>query len=127
MISIALTALFASIDTLEDPFVAVISLDGIDVREELIVLMWRELIISRGTLFPHAPDIHDDQFIDDSGFVSHPRVWRDIGPFDSAYSRFGGNGKSKEQSGLPVVFANPSPLNINNSSQAQKKGAEENG
>lgn len=91
MISIALTALFASIDTLEDPFVAVISLDGIDVREEFIVLMWRELIKSRGNLFPHAPDIHEDQIIDDSGIESRPRVRRNIGPFDSAYSRFGGN------------------------------------
>mmetsp|Transcript_2551 Transcript_2551/g.3969 ORF Transcript_2551/g.3969 Transcript_2551/m.3969 type:complete len:421 (+) Transcript_2551:246-1508(+) len=129
MVSIALTALFASIDTLEDPFVAIISLDGIDVREELIVLMWRELITSRKTLFPHAPDIHDDQIINDSGIVSHPRAWRDIGPFDSAYSRFGGNGsKSKEQSSLPVVFTNPTPLNTNNSNyRAQGTVVEEKG
>jgi hypothetical protein len=50
--SLALTALFSSIAVLEDPFVATLTLDGIDVNEELTVLYYRQLVDSRSLFFP---------------------------------------------------------------------------
>ena len=52
--SLALTGLFECLKHLEDPFVSHVTLDGIDVREELVVLMYQELIVGRGMLFPEA-------------------------------------------------------------------------
>jgi len=49
-----LTALFESMQLLEDPFVGWVSLDGIDVPEELEVLHYHQLINARCTFFPHA-------------------------------------------------------------------------
>lgn len=53
--TLALTALFESIQVLEDPFVAYLTLDGIDVREEMEVLHWQQLVDARSILFPGAP------------------------------------------------------------------------
>mmetsp|Transcript_35068 Transcript_35068/g.52333 ORF Transcript_35068/g.52333 Transcript_35068/m.52333 type:complete len:371 (-) Transcript_35068:192-1304(-) len=52
--SVALTALFESIRVLEDPFVANTTLDGIDINEELDVLLCTELIDARAVFFPDA-------------------------------------------------------------------------
>eukprot|EP00563_Minutocellus_polymorphus_P019363 CAMPEP_0197716882 /NCGR_PEP_ID=MMETSP1434-20131217/1625_1 /TAXON_ID=265543 /ORGANISM="Minutocellus polymorphus, Strain CCMP3303" /LENGTH=249 /DNA_ID=CAMNT_0043301335 /DNA_START=42 /DNA_END=791 /DNA_ORIENTATION=+ len=52
--SLALTALYESVDVLEDPFVASLTLDGIDVHEELSVLYWKTLTNARSVAFPHA-------------------------------------------------------------------------
>jgi hypothetical protein len=52
--SIALTSLFESISQMEDPFVGIIALDGIDVHEELQVEFRQELIDSRNHCFPGA-------------------------------------------------------------------------
>jgi hypothetical protein len=52
--SLSLTALFESIYILEDPFVAHLTLDGIDVQEELCVLHWFQLINAREVIFPDA-------------------------------------------------------------------------
>jgi hypothetical protein len=52
--SIALTALFECVRQLEDPFVSHVTLDAIDVREELVVLVYQELMIARGVMFPEA-------------------------------------------------------------------------
>lgn len=52
--SISLTALFESIYILEDPFVAHLTLDGIDVQEELCVLHWFQLVNAREVIFPGA-------------------------------------------------------------------------
>ncbi|KAL7521862.1 hypothetical protein ACHAWX_006550 [Stephanocyclus meneghinianus] len=52
--SIALTALFECVRQLEDPFVSYVTLDAIDVREELVVLVYQELMIARGVMFPEA-------------------------------------------------------------------------
>jgi hypothetical protein len=54
--SLALTALFSSIAVLEDPFVATLTLDGIDVNEELTVLYYRQLVDSRSLFFPPSQD-----------------------------------------------------------------------
>jgi len=54
--SIALTGLFECVRTLEDPFVSNLTLDGIDVREELVVLAHQELMVSRKMWFPKADD-----------------------------------------------------------------------
>jgi hypothetical protein len=51
----SLTALFESSQVLEDPFTAFLTLDGIDVSEELEVLQWTQLINARKLLFPQAP------------------------------------------------------------------------
>ncbi|KAL7543316.1 hypothetical protein ACHAXR_012643 [Thalassiosira sp. AJA248-18] len=54
MTSIALTGLFECVRRLEDPFVSHTTLDGIDVREELVVLAHQELMVARRMLFPEA-------------------------------------------------------------------------
>jgi hypothetical protein len=53
--ALGLTALFESLQVLEDPFVAYLALDGIDVREEFEVLLWSSLINTRKIVFPDAP------------------------------------------------------------------------
>jgi len=52
--SIALTALFECVRQLEDPFVTHTTLDAIDVREELVVLVHQELMTARKFTFPNA-------------------------------------------------------------------------
>ena len=52
--SIALTALFECVRQLEDPFVSYVTLDAIDVREELVVLLYQELMTARAVTFPEA-------------------------------------------------------------------------
>jgi len=51
-VSIALTALFNAVYILEDPFRAHLSLDGIDVHEELAVLHWKQLKHAHEIFFP---------------------------------------------------------------------------
>lgn len=53
--AICLTALFESLQVLEDPFVGYLALDGIDVREEFEVLLWSTLVKTRKMIFPDAP------------------------------------------------------------------------
>ena len=53
---LCLTALFESMQAIEDPFVGWITLDGIDVSEELEVLHWHQLINARKEIYPQAPD-----------------------------------------------------------------------
>ena len=52
--SLALTALFESIQVLEDPFVAHLTLDGIDVHEELTILHYYQLKNARSIFYPEA-------------------------------------------------------------------------
>jgi hypothetical protein len=54
--SIALTGLFECVRQLEDPFVSHVTLDGVDVKEELCVLMYQELMLARKVLYPEAED-----------------------------------------------------------------------
>jgi len=49
-----LNALFQSMQAIEDPFVGWVSLDGIDVKEELEILHYHQLISARATIFPNA-------------------------------------------------------------------------
>mmetsp|Transcript_692 Transcript_692/g.798 ORF Transcript_692/g.798 Transcript_692/m.798 type:complete len:451 (+) Transcript_692:211-1563(+) len=53
---LCLTALYESMQAIEDPFVGWITLDGIDVIEELNVLHWHQLMNARREIFPNAPD-----------------------------------------------------------------------
>lgn len=53
--TMALMALYESIQVMEDPFVAYRALDGIDVREELEVLLWQHLVETRNEFFANAP------------------------------------------------------------------------
>jgi len=53
--ALSLTALFESLQVLEDPFTAYLALDGIDVREELEVLHFAQLINTRNLVFRDAP------------------------------------------------------------------------
>jgi len=48
--------LFESLQILEDPFVAFLALDGIDVREEFEVLHFAQLLSTRKLVFPDAPE-----------------------------------------------------------------------
>eukprot|EP01083_Nonionella_stella_P006347 18424_1 len=52
--AICLNALLEGVETLEDPFVAFVTLDGIDVREEFQVLHWQQLVSARNEVFPEA-------------------------------------------------------------------------
>lgn len=54
--AVCLTALFESLEVLEDPFTAFLALDGIDVKEEFEVLHFAQLISTRHLVFPNAPD-----------------------------------------------------------------------
>jgi len=54
--ALALTALFESMEVLEDPFTAFLALDGIDAREELEVLHFSQMITTRKLAFPDAPE-----------------------------------------------------------------------
>lgn len=58
--SLALTALYESVDVLEDPFVASLTLDGIDVHEELSVLYWKTLTNARSVVFPDAAPLGEE-------------------------------------------------------------------
>jgi hypothetical protein len=51
-----LTCLFECVRQIEDPFVSHVTLDGIDVREELIVLAYQELMVARKILFPNTEE-----------------------------------------------------------------------
>ena len=57
---LVLTALFQTMQVMEDPFVGWVSLDGIDVREEMEILHFQQLISARKTLFPNAPDYEEE-------------------------------------------------------------------
>ena len=68
--TIALTALFECVRQLEDPFVNYVTLDGIDVREELVVLLYQELMTARAVTFPEAGEFklkRDEYTINISG------------------------------------------------------------
>mmetsp|Transcript_7843 Transcript_7843/g.11370 ORF Transcript_7843/g.11370 Transcript_7843/m.11370 type:complete len:697 (+) Transcript_7843:154-2244(+) len=54
--ALCLTALFESLEVLEDPFTAFLALDGIDAREEFEVLHYSQLTQTRKLVFPDAPD-----------------------------------------------------------------------
>lgn len=49
-----LTALFQTMQVMEDPFVGFLALDRIDVNEEMEVLHFQQMISARRTLFPFA-------------------------------------------------------------------------
>jgi hypothetical protein len=53
--SLCLNALLEGMEILEDPFVAFVTLDGIDVREEFQVLHWHQLVNARNDIFKDAP------------------------------------------------------------------------
>uniref|UniRef100_A0A7S1FQA0 Uncharacterized protein n=1 Tax=Corethron hystrix TaxID=216773 RepID=A0A7S1FQA0_9STRA len=67
IISLALSAIFNSVIFLEDPFVGHITLDGVDVREELVVLLWQQLMEGRREVFPAAKTFTYDH-------VPHPHL-----------------------------------------------------
>lgn len=56
-----LTALFQTMSSIEDPFVCWVSLDGIDVPEELEILHFQQLMSARKALFPDAPSYGEDK------------------------------------------------------------------
>lgn len=53
--AVVFAALFESVQVLEDPFTAFISLDGIDVGEEFEFLNYNQLLKTRQLMFPAAP------------------------------------------------------------------------
>ena len=55
VLTMALMGLYESIQVMEDPFVAYRALDGIDVREELEVLLWDQMVETRRHFYPDAP------------------------------------------------------------------------
>ena len=55
IVSLAITALYEAVKLMEDPFVSYITIDGIDVYEELSIVYYFQLLRARSTIFPHAP------------------------------------------------------------------------
>lgn len=51
IVALCLNALLDGIETLEDPFVGFVTLDGIDIREEFRVLHWHQLVSARNEIF----------------------------------------------------------------------------
>jgi hypothetical protein len=62
--SLALSCLQECVRALADPFVGHVTLDGIDVCEELNYLHYENLINTREVAFPDAPDFHADTLDD---------------------------------------------------------------
>ena len=56
----ALTALFESLTQMEDPFVATLTLDGIDVPRELQQIQYKRLMSQRNTIFFSKASAHVD-------------------------------------------------------------------
>lgn len=56
---LCLNALLEGVEILEDPFVAFVTLDGVDVREELQVLHYQQLVNARNEVFPDAKPYED--------------------------------------------------------------------
>eukprot|EP00531_Pseudo-nitzschia_arenysensis_P001372 CAMPEP_0116115960 /NCGR_PEP_ID=MMETSP0329-20121206/783_1 /TAXON_ID=697910 /ORGANISM="Pseudo-nitzschia arenysensis, Strain B593" /LENGTH=544 /DNA_ID=CAMNT_0003609423 /DNA_START=17 /DNA_END=1651 /DNA_ORIENTATION=- len=54
IISLSLTALYEAVKLMEDPFVCYITIDGIDVYEELSIVFYMQLLRARKTIFPNA-------------------------------------------------------------------------
>lgn len=79
-----LTALFNCTRALEDPFVGYVTLDGIDVSEELEVLHWHQLINARKVLFPHAEDFEDKTGMRKDLFNPSPDRAKQTGPCRSS-------------------------------------------
>lgn len=55
IVALCLNALLDGIETLEDPFVGFVTLDGIDIREEFRVLHWHQLVSARNEIFSLEP------------------------------------------------------------------------
>ncbi len=75
MTSIALTGLFECVRQLEDPFVSHVTLDGIDVREELVVMPYKELMVARTMVFPMVDDFElrgrgEEEMENEDGLIS---------------------------------------------------------
>lgn len=60
IVSISLTALYEAVKLMEDPFVCYITIDGIDVFEELSIVYYMQLLRARETIFPNAPTYGGD-------------------------------------------------------------------
>ena len=81
--SLALTGLFECVKQIEDPFVSHVTLDGIDCREELVVLAFQELMVARKMLFPEAEAFAMNQALGkDSGNRSKTTVEKGFGIAD---------------------------------------------
>ena len=50
--ALAMTSLFESISQMEDPFVGIVALDGVDVHKELCADFREQLLDSRAHFFP---------------------------------------------------------------------------
>jgi len=74
-----LTALFESMEVLEDPFTAFLALDGIDVREEFEVLHFAQLTSTRRLCFPNAPEFPAYRRAALTGLSTRPEAHHFIG------------------------------------------------
>ena len=71
--SLSLTTLYNAVQIMEDPFVAYITLDGIDCREELSVLHWHQLVNARQMVYPSAAPFPKHR-MDEDGFNSNVKA-----------------------------------------------------
>lgn len=67
---VCLNALLEGVEMLEDPFVAFVTLDGVDVREELQVLHYQQLVTARSEIFPNAKPYKDPEGESEAGRMS---------------------------------------------------------
>ena len=87
---LCLTALLEGVEILEDPFVAFVTLDGIDVREEFQVLHWQQLMNARSEIFPQAMPFGDYRP------TSAGNLADDVEKGNGSQSGLGSNSKSKK-------------------------------
>ena len=94
---ICLNALLEGVEMLEDPFVAFVTLDGVDVREELQVLHYQQLVTARSEVFPNAKPYKDPEGESVTGKMSDKE--------SEAFDDNAGSSCSPEPSSRRVSFA----------------------
>ena len=99
---ICLNALLEGVEMLEDPFVAFVTLDGVDVREELQVLHYQQLVTARSEVFPNAKPYKDPEGESVTGRMSDDHQESED---DNAFDDNTGASCSPEPSSRRVSFA----------------------
>ena len=56
IVSLSISALYEAVKIMEDPFVSHLTIDGINIYEELSIVYYLQLMRARKTIFPDAPE-----------------------------------------------------------------------
>ena len=110
---ICLNALLEGVEMLEDPFVAFVTLDGVDVREELQVLHYQQLVTARSEVFPNAKPYKDPEGESVTGRMSDDKE-------SEAFDDNAGASCSPEPSSRRVSFARSKSPSTNNNTSSRR-------